>query len=929
MFEQRQQRSAQRSRAAAAPGGGRWAFRLLMALLLIAGVVFVTSFVLRSEWFLRGRVDPRLESLGQRLGGTFSYEGIHPIGLTGVALEGLVFTPAPELKLPSPLHVAKISVFPDLGAMLTGRLEPRRIELEGVDVEFWLDGSTGGRGHWAWLQLVVENWEGREKKRNTGGGGGGEVRDSSFPEIAFKTGRVKLVSPEGTLPDFGLRVDDLLLHRSKLGRLQLDGAIQVDGLGYALLAGGADHRRKEAEVVVKLTDKNNLLDLSDETASLRRYIGPDSRLELSGVEMQWPPALVLHGVRLTDTRIMIPGYDHAHIEELKSGKIRVGFNEREVFIRFDDFSSLLRVGWIDAFATSIPLRLPSLDVGLDFDQRRFGFGFEIDHPEQGGLRLQAALDIDALDFGVEVDARHFNAGPLLSFVPYTGPINVTEGRIDGNLKVRYPVRSELVDAEVAMGFEGVALTVPWIASAPMSNLNVRFDGKVRVDLLEEALKIDESVVTLGTLPMKLSGDITRVKGSRHVDFGLHLNGDALPADELLSSLPLGFAPALEGYDLRGLFSLDFDLALDTRDVATLVFEPSLDIAKVEVAKHGPKADIPLLGKDRFALRVNTATTRHVIGPQQDNWTPLRRVPKMLQNALISAEDGKFFRHEGFDFRAIRRSLVKNLEERRVVRGGSTITQQLAKNLFLSQRKTVSRKLQEAFLTWQLEEHLSKKRILELYFNMVHWGRDVYGVEAAAKHYFKKTPRQLSLRESIFLVSILPNPVRFGEQYADGFIQSDRLYKMRAVLRGLYRRGIVNESTYETSLKHLRRAQISSRPRPALPSQVEETSEGSTPAAVQQTKAPQALTATMRSCAGSIAAGCGVSGVASMGGMGGARPCRRRRGARGGRTRSRTRCLRLCRCTRGRSSRRPRPALRRRRPSEWRRRCRGCWRRPGW
>lgn len=143
-------------------------------------------------------------------------------------------------------------------------------------------------------------------------------------------------------------------------------------------------------------------------------------------------------------------------------------------------------------------------------------------------------------------------------------------------------------------------------------------------------------------------------------------------------------------------------------------------------------------------------------PQQ-YWVPLSRISPHIQLAVVVAEDASFYSHSGFDWEGIRDAAVQNVEHGKLERGGSTITQQLAKNLYLSSDKTLLRKLKEAMITVALEYHLSKPRILEIYLNMVEWGLDVYGVEAAAHHHFGKSATDLTPGEAALLAAILPAP----------------------------------------------------------------------------------------------------------------------------------------------------------------------------
>jgi len=139
------------------------------------------------------------------------------------------------------------------------------------------------------------------------------------------------------------------------------------------------------------------------------------------------------------------------------------------------------------------------------------------------------------------------------------------------------------------------------------------------------------------------------------------------------------------------------------------------------------------------------------------WVPLTEIAPVLQHAVIISEDASFYFHEGFDWEGIREAALRDLAEGRLQRGGSTITQQLAKNLYLSSGKTLLRKANEALIADALERHLTKKRILELYLNVVEWGQGVYGAEAAARHHFGKHAADLSPEEAALLAAMLPSP----------------------------------------------------------------------------------------------------------------------------------------------------------------------------
>lgn len=160
-----------------------------------------------------------------------------------------------------------------------------------------------------------------------------------------------------------------------------------------------------------------------------------------------------------------------------------------------------------------------------------------------------------------------------------------------------------------------------------------------------------------------------------------------------------------------------------------------------------------------------------------HWVPYERISLHLKRAVVAAEDSKFLNHGGFDWEGIQEAMGKNLERGRVVAGGSTISQQLAKNLFLSGERTLWRKVREAFITVVLEAMLDKRRILEIYLNVVEWGEGIFGAEAAARHYFGTSAASLTPAQAARLAAMLPNP-RYYHRHGP----TDALERRAAIIR---------------------------------------------------------------------------------------------------------------------------------------------------
>jgi len=173
-------------------------------------------------------------------------------------------------------------------------------------------------------------------------------------------------------------------------------------------------------------------------------------------------------------------------------------------------------------------------------------------------------------------------------------------------------------------------------------------------------------------------------------------------------------------------------------------------------------DHPVGETSFMAYRMDELHAKSPKAALQYQWVPYERISNNLKRAMVAAEDSKFVDHEGFDWEGIQLAMEKNQKKGRVVAGGSTITQQLAKNLFLTPSRSYWRKAEEAVITVMLEAFLPKRRILEIYLNVIEWGSGVFGAEAAAKRYFGVSAAQLSPEQAARLAAMAPNP-RFYER----------------------------------------------------------------------------------------------------------------------------------------------------------------------
>jgi monofunctional biosynthetic peptidoglycan transglycosylase len=171
-----------------------------------------------------------------------------------------------------------------------------------------------------------------------------------------------------------------------------------------------------------------------------------------------------------------------------------------------------------------------------------------------------------------------------------------------------------------------------------------------------------------------------------------------------------------------------------------------------------------------ALMEQRASEKNLKVQPLRTWVPYKKISIHLRNAVLVSEDSAFFQHSGFDWTQIKESAKRDWEEKRLVRGASTITQQLAKNLYLSTSRNPLRKVQEVFIARELEQHLSKERILEIYLNVIEWGDGIYGIDAASNRYFGKSPVDLHPEEAAVLAAMIPNPRRYTPRLNGAYLE---------------------------------------------------------------------------------------------------------------------------------------------------------------
>ncbi len=288
---------------------------------------------------------------------------------------------------------------------------------------------------------------------------------------------------------------------------------------------------------------------------------------------------------------------------------------------------------------------------------------------------------------------------------------------------------------------------------------------------------------------------------------LSIHKPSFPSNELFSSLPKGLFSNLEGIETKGQLSYNLDFSVDLSIPDSLKFFSELKPEGFRI-QHFGKTNLGYINEpfEHTIYEDGKVLRSFIVGPENPNYRTFAQIPDHLKYALLTSEDGAFFYHQGFVPDAFKESIIINLKQGRFVRGGSTISMQLVKNVFLNRNKTVARKLEEALIVWLIEnQHLvSKERMYEVYLNIIEWGPGIYGANEAARFYFEKDVSKLTLAECIYLACIVPRPKGFKYYF-------DENHQLKESLSEYYRR---------VSEKMLKREQITESEFNALQPKVE-------------------------------------------------------------------------------------------------------------
>lgn len=445
---------------------------------------------------------------------------------------------------------------------------------------------------------------------------------------------------------------------------------------------------------------------------------------------------------------------------------------------------------------------------VDIETRIFGtgrvesiedFGFELEGGNNGWYRIGVVGETSnrgrvLVDLSIHpeharaegsLELRTIPLALISPFVPQLPLYESEKGTIGAKLDL-VASSTDRVALEGSFRIRELALAHERIAAEPIRHINLDLRGKGAWFPAQRRLAIDDGLIRIDKARLRVEGELERTPEHYRIDLTAKL--PPTECNDVVGAVPEDLLRSLSGFSWSGTWSAASRVSLDSRDLEAT--ELSIRVRNLCTFERIPRWVRVERFQEPFRHRViepDDTVFQMITGPGTDTWVAASDVSPFMAPAVISHEDGAFYDHGGFAPWAIRDALVRNLEEGRYVVGASTISMQLAKNLYLQRDKTLARKAQEVILTWWLENALTKDEILELYLNVIEYGPSVYGLKQAAGYYFGRLPYELSPAEAAFLACMLPSPKRYHVSYERGALTRSMRSRMRRLLEHMAKR----------------------------------------------------------------------------------------------------------------------------------------------
>ncbi len=432
---------------------------------------------------------------------------------------------------------------------------------------------------------------------------------------------------------------------------------------------------------------------------------------------------------------------------------------------------------------------------------------------------KGGLDPKALVASIDLEAEKFQLDRLAPILARTPVVDYNSTSVDTKVHLELERNGGKFAGEFHL--RGLNVGHPMLADKEVHDLDL--SGKITglFDRQRQRLELAQGDFVVRDMPFSVTGVVARplkisegtpapagpanepvaTQGPGGIAL-LNMRVVIPPIDcqRVLAAIPTEMAPYMEGYKLRGMFDADVTLDINWADLDATKLDGHVGLKHCKVIEQ--PADSPKRLKTEFEHYVEVDQGKwdsFVVGPTNENFVPFEEISPYLIKSIMSTEDSSFYFHHGFITTEFRSALVNNLKRGKFVQGASSITMQMVKNVLLYREKTLARKLQELFLTWHVENTLSKDRILEIYFNVIEYGPGLYGIGPAAKHFFGKAPKDLSPVEAAFFSTILPSPKARYMQYCAGTLTKWTTDKIQRILGIMLKRDRLTQTEYDQAM----------------------------------------------------------------------------------------------------------------------------------
>jgi penicillin-binding protein 1A len=438
-----------------------------------------------------------------------------------------------------------------------------------------------------------------------------------------------------------------------------------------------------------------------------------------------------------------------------------------------------------------PLELGTWDAQLEVTGGSGARVVDVSVQRHGGGELRSVARLGR-DGPVQLEAflNVMPVEPVVELLGHRMGIRATSGTLSGHLTGLLPSDLRRGEAKMEGHLDGLILEGKRLSTEPVGPWRLSMNGIIDFERQTREVHLREGRIAFGendSLRVGVEGVYEGRKGGP--TFRVEAKVDQLRYQDALDALPPQLSLGDEAPRIPGLLDARVRISGPLRDPEKWTVEAKLDLAGLRAASK----NVPFFLKGPFIYHPVDALgrTRELwVGPKNPSFVSYEELPRYVGRAITTSEDAGFWYHPGFDFDELKESLIDAAEGSRV-RGASTLTQQLAKNLFLSRERTYARKVREALFTMALEASLPKSRLLEIYLNIIEWGPNLYGIGEASRHYFGVPARNLSIQQAVFLATIIPNPVKYHTLFERGALTGSWERKTRDLISKMRGAGFIS------------------------------------------------------------------------------------------------------------------------------------------